>query len=256
MNRSRLPATATIMVMAFFYLPILLLVANSFNRSRFGVTWTGFTFDWYRRLIEREDILAALGRSLTVATVAAFGSMLLGTAAAFALHRYRSRIQSVHRGLIYVPLVLPEVLMGMSLLSFFVAIGQHLSLLTIMMAHLTFCISYVTLVVMARLQDFDDSLIDAARDLGATRMQTFRRITLPLIAPGILAGGLLAFTLSIDDFVVTSFVSGAGTDTLPVKIAGMMKLSRDMPVINALSSLLLILTFAVVWTSQRLLAKK
>jgi spermidine/putrescine transport system permease protein len=252
MKPSRLPQITTWLVLAFFYLPIGVLILNSFNASRFGTRWQGFTLKWYERLLERDDLWAALGNSLKVAVVASLGAMLVGTCAAFALQRYKSRLQTAHHLLVTVPLVLPEILMGMSLLLLFVAIGQQLGLLTVTIAHITFCISYVTLVVLARLQDFDFQIVDAARDLGATKFQAFWKIVLPLLAPGILAGGLLAFTLSIDDFVVTFFVKGPGADTLPVVIYSMIKKSREFPVINALSTLLLLVTFAAVWGSQRL----
>ncbi|RPJ34651.1 MAG: ABC transporter permease [Verrucomicrobiaceae bacterium] len=256
MKSSRLPLITTLLVLAFFYLPIGVLILNSFNFSRFGTTWQGFTLKWYERLLERDDLWAALVNSLQVATIASIGAMILGTCAAFALHRHRSRLQTAHELLITMPLVLPEILMGMSLLLLFVSLGTQLSLVTVTIAHVTFCISYVTLVVQARLQDFDFQIVDAARDLGATRLQAFRKILLPLLAPGILAGGLLAFTLSIDDFVVTFFVKGPGADTLPVVIYSMIKKSREFPVINALSTLLLIATFLAVWASQRLTAEK
>ena len=256
MKPSRLPKITTWLVLVFFYLPIGVLILNSFNASRFGTTWQGFTLKWYERLLAREDLWAALGNSLKIAAVASIGAMILGTCAAFALHRFKSRLQTAHNLLVTVPLVLPEILMGMSLLLLFVAIGQPLGLFTVAIAHVTFCISYVTLVVLARLQDFDFQIVDAARDLGATRFQAFRKIVLPLIAPGIFAGGLLAFTLSIDDFVVTFFVKGPGADTLPVVIYSMIKKSREFPVINALSTLLLLVTFAAVWGSQRLTGKK
>jgi spermidine/putrescine transport system permease protein len=256
MKSSRLPLITTWLVLAFFYLPIGVLILNSFNLSRFGTTWQGFTFKWYERLLERDDLWAALANSLQVATVASIGAMILGTCAAFALHRHRSRLQTAHEILITMPLVLPEILMGMSLLLLFVSLGTRLSLVTVTIAHVTFLISYVTLVVQARLQDFDFQIVDAARDLGASRFQAFSKVLLPLLAPGILAGGLLAFTLSIDDFVVTFFVKGPGADTLPLVIYRMIKKSREFPVINALSTLLLIATFLAVWASQRLTAEK
>lgn len=252
MSRSRIPLLTTILVLGFFYLPIALLVLNSFNASRFGIGWHGFSTRWYARLLERDDLLAALRNSLVVATVASIASMILGTAAAFALHLFRSRLQENHRLLITVPLVLPEVLMGMSLLTLFVAVGKSLDLVTIAIAHVTFCLSYVALVVQARLQDFDFHVVEAARDLGASRLQAFARVTLPLLAPGILAGGLLAFTLSIDDYVITFFVKGPGADTLPTIVYSMIKKSRELPVINALSTLMLALTFVVVAAAQRL----
>ncbi len=254
MKTSRLPLITTVLVLAFFYLPIGVLILNSFNLSRFGTTWQGFTLKWYDRLLDRDDLWNALMNSLRVAAFASIGAMILGTCAAFALHRYRSRLQTAHQILITMPLVLPEILMGMSLLLLFVALGRPLSLVTVTIAHVTFSISYVTLVVQARLQDFDFQIVDAARDLGATRFQAFRKVILPLLAPGILAGGLLAFTLSIDDFVVTFFVKGPGADTLPVLIYSMIKKSREFPVINALSTLLLAITFLAVWAAQRLAA--
>jgi spermidine/putrescine transport system permease protein len=255
LKRSRIPLVATIVVMAFLYLPIFSLVVKSFNASRFAVKWQGFSLGWYERLFERQDIIAALGTSLKIAAMSSAGAMILGTASAFALHRYRTRLQATHRALVTVPLVLPDILMGMSLLLMFVTLGVSLSLWTITLAHVTFCMSYVALVVLARLEGFDPSLPEAARDLGAGRFQTFVKVTLPLLAPGILAGGLLAFTLSIDDYVVTFFVKGPGSETLPTMVYSMIKKSRDLPVINALSSLMLMVTFAAVALAQRLTRK-
>lgn len=252
MKSSRLPLITTILVLVFFYLPIAGLIVKSFNVSRFSPEWAGFTLKWYQRLFERQDILAALVNSLKVAISASFASMILGTAAAFALHRHRSKLQDAHRLMIHIPLVLPDILMGMSLLLLFVSAGVALSLTTITIAHITFCLSYVALVVLARLQDFDFNVVEAARDLGASRLQAFLKVTLPIILPGILAGGLLAFTLSIDDYVITFFVKGPGSDTLPTLVYSMIKKSRELPVINALSTLMLILTFVAVTFSQRL----
>lgn len=253
MRPSRLPFVTLCLVLVFFYLPIGFLVVNSFNASRFSSRWGGFSTRWYERLVQREDIVAALGNSLKIAFFASIASMVLGTAAAFVLHRHRSRLQQVHRALITVPLVLPDILMGMSLLLLFVSMGVTLNLVTITVAHITFCLSYVALVVQARLQDFDFNMVEAARDLGASRFQAFFKITLPLLAPGILAGGLLAFTLSIDDYVITYFVKGPGSDTLPTLVYSMIKKSKDLPVINALSTLMLVITFIVVAASQRLI---
>ena len=252
MKPSRIPLVTTVMVLGFFYLPIVGLVVKSFNNSRFSPEWNGFTWKWYQRLFERDDILLALLNSLKVAIAASTISMALGTAAAFAIHRYQSRLQETHRMMVYVPLVLPDILMGMSLLLLFITAGLSLSLITITIAHITFCLSYVTLVVLARLQDFDKNLVEAARDLGATGFQAFTKVTLPILLPGILAGGLLAFTLSIDDYVITFFVKGPGADTLPTLVYSMIKKSRELPVINALSTLMLLLTFIAVTLSQRL----
>jgi spermidine/putrescine transport system permease protein len=186
-----------------------------------------------------------------IAVGATLSSVVLGTTGAVALHRYRSRLQRVHYALIYTPLVVPEILMGISLLLLFAALGLELGLFTILLAHITFCLSYVAMVVLGRLQDFDDSVIEAAQDLGAGWWVITWRILLPLLTPGIVAGGLLAFTLSIDDFVISFFVAGPGGTTLPIRIYSMIKHGAP-PLINALSTLLLVVTFLAVWLSQRL----
>lgn len=251
MKRSRIPLYTTIAVLIFFYLPVFVLILHSFNASRFSGSWEGFSLRWYARLFTARDIWFALRNTLIVAVSASIVSMVLGTIAAFALHRYASRLQRVHYTLIYTPLVVPDILMGMSLLLFFVAIGMPLGLFTIFLAHTSFCISYVAMVVLARLQDFDFSVIEAARDLGADGWTAARKVLLPLIAPGIAAGGLLAFTLSIDDFVITFFVTGPGATTLPIRIYSMIKHGTP-PMINALSTILLVVTFIVIWLVQHL----
>ena len=255
MKHSRLPMITMILVLVFFYLPIVVLVVNSFNASRFGGTWEGFSLIWYQRLLHERDIWRALENTLIIAVGATLVSAVLGTTAAFALHRFSSRIQKAHYMLIYTPLVVPEILMGMSLLLMFVAMKIQLGLFTIFLAHVTFCISYVAMVVLARLQDFDFSVIEAAQDLGASWWQAATRVLLPLLFPGIAAGALLAFTLSLDDFVITFFVAGPGSTTLPIRIYSMIK-HGSPPLINALSTILLVVTFAAVWLSQRLAKEK
>ena len=255
MRRSRFPLVVTALVMLFFYLPILVLVVNSFNASRFGTTWQGWTLAWYARLTGERAIWEALRLTLVIALASTAASVVLGTTAALALHRFSSRLQRFHSALISVPLVMPEILMGISLLLFFAAVGLDLGLLTVILAHVTFSLSYVAMVVLGRLEGFDDSLLEAARDLGAGRWYTTRRVLLPLLAPGIAAGGLLAFTLSIDDFVITFFVAGPGTTTLPIRIYSMIK-HGSPPLINALSTILLLVTFLAVWLSQRLATRR
>ncbi len=255
MKRSRIPLYTTLVCLLFFYLPIIILIVNSFNKSRFGSVWGGFSLRWYQKLMENRDVWFALKNTAIIAVSATIVSMVLGTLAAFALHRYRSRLQNAHYTLVYTPLVVPDILMGMSLLLLFVQVKVQLSLFTIFLAHVTFCISYVAMVVLARLQDFDFSVVEAARDLGASTRQVVTGVLLPLLAPGILAGGLLAFTLSIDDFVITFFVAGPGSTTLPIQIYSMIK-HGSPPVINALSTILLAVTFVMVWLSQRLTEEK
>jgi spermidine/putrescine transport system permease protein len=251
MKRSRFPLIITWALLIFFYLPIFILVLYSFNSSRFGGSWTGWTLHWYRQLRYEREIWHALTNSLVIAVSATAVSTIIGTTAAIALHRYSSRLQKFHYTLIYTPLVVPEILMGISLLLFFAALHFELSLITIFLAHVTFCISYVTMVVLGRLQDFDYAIVEAAQDLGANWLLTVRRVLLPLLMPGIIAGALLAFTLSIDDFVITFFVAGPGSTTLPIRIYSMIKHGAP-PLINALSSILLLITFVTVFFSQRL----
>lgn len=256
MKRSRLPLLVTIAVLFFLYLPIIILIVNSFNASRFGTGWQGFSLRWYARLLHEPEIWRAARNSLTIALGATALSVVFGTTAAFALHRFaRSRLQRFHYGLVYTPLVVPEILMGISLLMAFAAAGVRLGLGTIFLAHVTFCVSFVAMTVLARLQDFDFAVIEAAQDLGAGWGTTLRKVLLPLLAPGILAGALLAFTLSIDDFVITFFVAGPGSTTLPIRIYSMIKYGSP-PLINALSTILLTVTFTAVAISQRISRSK
>ena len=257
MKRSKFAIVGLALVMVFLYLPIVVLVANSFNAAKFGGEWSGFTFKWYATLFSAQNraIWEAFERSLLVAAGATLASCVIGTTAAVALHRWKGRLQSAHYGLIYTPLVMPEILMGISLLMMFTAIGVGCGLTTIWIAHTTFCVSYVAMTVLARLQDFDDRITEAAYDLGAGPFYAFFHVVLPILLPGIIAGGLLAFTLSIDDFVITFFVTGPGADTLPLKIYSMIKHSRQMPVINSLSTLMLAMTCVLV-AASRLVANR
>ncbi len=250
MKPSRLPLVTALLVLLFFYLPIGVLVIQSFNAAKFGGQWDGFSLRWYAELWERDDIHAAAWNTLLIALISTVLAVVLGALAAWCIHRYKTRLQRTHYGLIYAPLVVPDILMGLSLLFLFVNIGAQLNLATIIFAHTTFCLSYVTLVMLGRLQDFDDSMIEAAQDLGAGWGTIVRRVLLPLLGPGLAAGALLAFTLSIDDFVITFLVSGPGNTTLPVKIFSMMRRSSPQ-VINALSVIFMGVTFILVLLSQR-----
>lgn len=253
MNKSsRIPLLTTIAILLFFYIPIAVLIVNSFNASSTGGSWDGFTLKWYQKLFENAEIWDAIRNSLIVGITSTLVSTILGTCAAFALYKYaNTKLQRAHSIVLYMPLVVPEILMGVSLLMFFIAIKLPLGLFAIFIAHVTFSMSYVAMVVLSRLQDFDATLLEAAMDLGANAWVTARKIMLPLIAPGIVAGALLAFTLSVDDFVITFFVSGPGSTTLPVKVYSMIRHSRELPVINALSTLMMVVTFAIVLFSQR-----
>jgi len=232
----------------FLYAPLAIVVVYSFNDSRLNAQWVGFTLDWYRKLFHNEEMLGAAWNSLLIGVTASAISTLLGTMAGYAMHRFKLRLLPF---LVVAPIAIPEILTGVSLLIFFVAINLTLGLASIILAHIAFCIGFVAIVVRARLAGMDESLVEAARDLGATPLQAFRLITLPLIMPGVIAGALMAFTLSIDDFVITYFTAGAGALTLPLEIYTMVKISVT-PEVNAVSTLLMVLTLALIVVASRL----
>jgi len=233
---------------AFLYIPLVIVVVYSFNNSRLNAEWVGFTLDWYDKLFHNEDMLAAAGNSLLIALTASLVSTVLGTMAGVAMYRYKLRLLPL---LVLTPIAIPEILMGVSLLIFFVLVNFTLGLVSVTLAHIAFCIGFVAIVVRARLAGMDESLTEAARDCGATPWEAFRYVTLPLIMPGVIAGALMAFTLSIDDFVITFFTAGAGTVTLPLQIYSMIKIAVT-PEVNAVSSLLMLLTLALIIIASRL----
>lgn len=239
---------AAIVAYLFLYLPLAIVVAYSFNDSRLNAEWVGFTLDWYRKLARNEEMITAAVNSLAIALAASLVSTVLGTMAGVAMHRYRLRLLPV---LVLTPIAIPEILMGVALLIFFVMLNFTLGLVSVAIAHIAFCIGFVAIVVRARLAGMDESLVEAARDCGATPWQAFRRVTLPLIMPGVIAGALMAFTLSIDDFVITFFTAGAGTVTLPLQIYSMIKIAVT-PEVNAVSTLLMLLTLVLIVVAARL----
>lgn len=244
----------TWLVFAFLYAPILVLVAYSFNVARRGARWTGVTGDWYARLAQDKSMRDAMLNSVIVAGVTTVITTVIGTAAALGLHRLRSgRTAGATRGMLYLPIVIPEVVLGVALVSFYGLLGMKLSLGTVILAHVVFSVSYVAIVVRARLSGIDPSLEEAATDLGAGPVATFVRVTLPLIAPGVVAAALLVFTVSLDDYVVTSLVAGPGATTLPLKIYSMLKVEVT-PEVNAACTVLLALTVILIALSQVLLA--
>ena len=240
--------TAALVAYAFLYVPLVIVVVYSFNDSRLNAEWVGFTLDWYRKLAQNDEMIAAAGNSLLIALVASLVSTVLGTMAGVAMHRYRMRVLPV---LVLTPIAIPEILMGVALLIFFVMLNFTLGLVSVAIAHIAFCIGFVAIVVRARLAGMDESLVEAARDCGATPWQAFVRVTLPLIMPGVVAGALMAFTLSIDDFVITFFTAGAGTVTLPLQIYSMIKIAVT-PEVNAVSTLLMLLTLVLIVVAARI----
>ncbi|MEQ1580600.1 MAG: ABC transporter permease subunit [Steroidobacteraceae bacterium] len=238
---------------AFLYIPILSLIVYSFNKSRLVTVWAGFSTEWYGRLFENEQILGAAWLSLKIAAINASGAVILGTLAGLALARFgQFRGRTILSSMTTAPLVMPEVITGLSLLLLFVAMEQLFGwpagrgVTTITIAHMTFTMAYVTVIVQSRLATMDDSLEEAAMDLGARPAKVFFLITLPIIAPALLSGWLLAFTISLDDLVIASFVAGPGSSTLPMVIFSKVRLGVS-PDINALASIMVLLvTIGVV----------
>lgn len=244
----RLLSTHSMLGYLFLYAPILILIIFSFNASRLAFTWKGFTLDWYRVLFNNAAIGGALRNSLIVAVATTAISTVFGTMVAIAMERYEFRGKLPLDALLYLPIIIPDIAMAVMLLMFFVLVSVPLGLYSIIIAHVAFDISFVAVVVRARLAQFDLTVEEAAHDLYADNWQTFRRVTLPLLMPGILGGALLAFTLSLDDFVITFFTAGPGATTLPLRIYSMVKLGVT-PEINALSSLMIVASMLLVGVS-------
>jgi spermidine/putrescine transport system permease protein len=241
----------SLFIYVFLYAPILVLVVFSFNRGRLTASWEGFTLLWYGKLLNNPQILASLRNSLLVACATTVVCTIVGTAAALAFFRHRFRKQAALDAFITLPIVVPEIVLASSLVLLFAAIGLRLGFLSVVLAHIAFSLSYAIVVVKARFAGFDRSLEEAAMDLGAGPATTFWKVTLPGIAPGVLAAALLVFALSIDDYVITSFVAGVGSTTLPIQIYSMVR-SGISPEINAVSTLLLAATSLLLFGAYRL----
>jgi spermidine/putrescine transport system permease protein len=235
----------TAAVLVFLYLPIAVLVAYSFNASRLNVVWEGFTFAWYRSVWENAPLLQAARNSLVIAGVTTVLSVVLGTLGAWLLHRYRFRAAGGIETLAAIPMVMPEILMGISLLVCFAAAGLPLGFTTVIIGHVTFSFPFVLVAVQARLRGLDPALEEAALDLGATPAQAFWLVIVPCLRPAIAAGALMAFTLSWDELIVTFFTASAASATLPLRVFGMAKVGLN-PMLNALSALFIVTTAAVV----------
>jgi len=230
---------------AFLYLPIVVLIVYSFNTSRLNLQWQGFTLAWYRGVLANAPLLRAAQNSLVIALLSTALSVALGTAGAWLLHRYRLRGASAIQTLVAIPMVMPEILMGISLLIFFAAAGVPLGFTTVIIGHVTFCFPFVLVAVQARLRGLDPAMEEAALDLGATPLRAFWLVIVPWLRPAILAGALMAFTLSWDELIVTFFTTSAASATLPIRVFGLAKVGLN-PMLNALSALIVFATTAVV----------
>lgn len=242
-------------VFLFLYVPIFVVVVYSFNQSKISTVWTGFTFEWYTKLLQDDNVLIALKNSLTVAVLSTAASAVIGTIGAVGLYKYTFRGKGFIDVLLYIPIVIPEIIMGIALLVCFSTINMTFGIFTLVLSHTTFCIPFVLIVVKARLAGFDRSIEDAAMDLGANKLTVFNTITLPIILPGVISGAALAFALSLDDVVINFFVSGPESNTLPLKIFSMLRFGLS-PEINALCTIMLLVTFLSLIISQNIKAKQ
>ena len=232
----------------FLYIPLIVLILYSFNDSKINISWVGFTLKWYKVLLADKEIINAGVNSLLIAFTSSSISVVLGTLAGVALHRYKIPLLSA---LVMVPVAAPELLVGVSLLLFFLMINFTLGYASIILAHTAFSIGFVAIAVKSRMFGMDDSIIDAARDLGASPFKSFWLILIPTILPGVIAGGLMAFTLSVDDFVITFFTSGVGSTTLPLAIYSMLKMGVT-PEVNAASTIIILFTLFLASIATKL----
>lgn len=243
------------MIYLFLYFPLVILVIYSFNDAKYSTNWKGATLKWYRSLLNNGPLLDAMGNSLIVAGLSSVVATIIGTLGAVAFYRYRFVGRKVLYSLVYIVMLSPDIVMGISLLIFFMFFGVDVGFFTLLVAHVTFCLPFVVVTVFARIKGFDPNVIEASKDLGASEFQTFRYVILPMILPAVLSGWLLSFTLSLDDVIVSFFVTGPGYEILPLKIYSMVRLGIK-PEINALSTLLFGVTLILVVLSQYLIKER
>lgn len=245
----KIKITYASLIYLFLYFPIVVLIVYSFNASRFGTSWQGFTLDWYTSLLDNSDLIDAAVNSVMVATLAATFATIIGTLAAIAFYRYSFLGKKMLIGLLYIIMMVPDIVMGTSLLILFVMIKLDPGFVTLLLAHITFCIPFVAVTVMSRIKGFDKNFFDAAGDLGATEFQTVWHVLLPMMLPAIVAGWLLGFTLSLDDVIISFFVTGPEFDILPLRIYSMVRLGVK-PEVNALCTVMFTLSLIIVMFSQ------
>ena len=233
------------LVYAFLYLPIIVVVLFSFNTSRLNIQFEGFTLEWYSKMFQNELLMNAFCNTIIVAAVSTFLSTTIGTLCAVGLNRFEFKLKKLVSTTLYIPIVIPELVFGIAMLILFSSIHMPMNLFTLIVSHVTFSLPFVVITVRSRLAGFDRSIEEAARDLGANEIHTFFRVTLPMIAPGVISGAMLALTLSLDDVVVSFFTSGPESQTLPLRILGMVKKGIS-PDVNALSTLMIVGTVSIL----------
>ena len=243
------------LIYTLLYLPIIVLVAMSFNKSKIGYNWGGFGLKWYESLLNNQAMLDAFWHSIVLGLVAATVSTIIGTLTALALHRYDFRGKGLLNGLLFVLMMSPEIVLAISLLALFLLVGLQLGFVSLLLAHITFCLPFVVITVFARLSSLDERLMEAARDLGASESTMVRTVLIPVIFPAVMAGWLLAFTLSLDDVVVSTFVTGPSYEILPLRIYSMVRVGLK-PEVNAIGTILLAASLILVVISQLLLRRR
>ncbi len=243
------------LVYVFLYLPLAVMVIYSFNASRFSMAWKGVTLDWYGKLLGNAGLMEAAVHSLLIAAVSATISSLLGTLIAMALHRWRFPSRKVIHPSLFVMMMSPDIVIGISLLVLFMAASLPLGFWTLLMAHVTLCVPFVAITVHGRLLGFDRHVVEAARDLGAGEYEVFRHVVLPMVFPAVMAGWFMSFTLSIDDVIISFFTTGPTFEVLPLRIYSMVRLGLK-PEVNALCAIMILITAVAVFLSQRLLKEK
>ena len=234
-------------VYLFLYLPIFVVILYSFNTNRSNISFTGYTLFWYKQVLQGDPLWGNLWLSVKLALVSMVISVGLGTLATIGMYRYDFKIKKYINGLLYIPMVIPELVIGLASLAAFTKMGMNMGFATLVFAHVTFCLPYVVVTLRARISDFDSSIEEAAMDLGADRWHTLKRVTLPLLAPGIVSGAFMSISLSIDDVIISYFVSGAGDITFPIKVYGMVrgKISTNVYVVSTLFLVSIILIYLI-----------
>ena len=236
-------------VYAYLYIPIIILVTNSFNEDRYGLSWKGFSWNWYERLFNNDTLIQAAFHSVTFAFFAATLATIVGGLTAIALYRYRFRGKQAVSGMLFIVMMSPDIVMAVSLLALFMVVGISFGFWSLLLAHVTFCLPYVTVTIFSRLNGFDARMLEAAKDLGASEVTILRKIILPLALPAVVSGWLLSFTISLDDVVVSSFVSGVSYEILPLRIFSLVK-TGVTPEVNALATIMIVLSLGLVILSQ------
>ena len=228
----------SILVYSYIYIPVVILIVFSFNNEKANTHWVGFTTEWYIKLFHDTELLGIFGNTLIVAIISTILSVVIGTIGAVGLARFKFKGKSIINNALYVPIVIPEIVLAVALLSMFSVISFPLGILTLILGHTTLTVPFVIITIKSRLSGFDQSVEEASMDLGADRRTTFLKVTLPMIMPGVISGGFLAFTLSLDDLIISNFIAGTKTMTFPVKVYSMVK-SGVSPEVNALTTIII-----------------